>query len=245
VRTLPRLAIPLLAAAVALGGCGVASRTERAATSAETLKDLALSLKQAGSLTITATYRTASGASIQLTQAPPETALRTPTGRLVIGPGVAYLCASAPPSPPRSSASASADPICQQRLDWGTALDTQSLVSLADHGFVSPEVAAGLVQAAAIYPNAAVTTERRHIAGLASQCVSVSGLVAAEGNSGLRPFSICATDEGLLTSFSQTTREGGLSELSLISAAHKADAQAFTLPHLRMVPVRTFASPSD
>jgi hypothetical protein len=104
---------------------------------------------------------------------------------------------------------------------------------VAGPGFVTPELALGLVIAAAVVPGADVSKSEKTVAGQKSLCANVTGLdAAATPGDGDAPkdFSVCVTEVGILASFSGTSTSGETLSVELTGYSETADPSAFAPP---------------
>ncbi len=201
-----------------LSGCVAVTAAQPAAGRAKLVSDLADRLNRAGALTYTASYRLGQGDSGTIAQAagPSRVAYTYPGGKLVLTPQQAADCrvqagsvgctVTPPPSPP---------------TDLGTARTGE----LAGRGFVPPPMAINLLTAAALDPDAVVTTHDTTIAGENATCVDISGVQ----NATAAQFTVCVTTDGLLGSFSGLV-SGVQVDLSLDRYEQTVAPDAFDLP---------------
>ena len=186
---LPALAV-LAVSVTALTGCVAVNSGQPGDSRAQLVGDLAGRLGQSGALTYTAVYRLPQGATATVAQAqnPGRAAYTYPGGKLAITPQYLADCRTGtlfttctltpPPSP-------------------GTDPAAALVGEIADRGLIAPEMVIGLLTAAAVDPQAVVTTRDTTIAGENATCVQVSGVQNAKASS----FEVCVTTGGLLGSF--------------------------------------------
>ncbi|WP_329108783.1 hypothetical protein OG792_09100 [Micromonospora sp. NBC_01699] len=210
-----------LTAVVALGaGCGVISTVQNAVDTAGALSEFADRLGKAAELTYTAEYRLvgAEQTSITLAQQPPRSVLVNGDGRLVTTPEFMIICDGTE---------------CQQAPNNASAgPDAAVVAGVAGPGFVTPELALGLVAAAAIVPNTDVDTSEKRIAGQDSLCADVTGIKDPQGGTDelLQDFSVCVTESGVLASFSGNSNTGERVSLELVKFTESVDEKLFAPP---------------
>jgi hypothetical protein len=219
----------LVPAALLLGlatvGCGF---VQNAIDTANTLGEFSDRLGKASELTYTAGYKVTGGEPgsgpehVTLVQQPPNTAFIAGDGKLIITPELMTSCAKLE---------------CQQAPNLaGKAGVTDSgvLSGVAGPGFVTPELALGLVAAAALVPNTDVSTSDRTFAGQKALCADVTGIQPPPSDEPpaetIQDFSVCVTESGVLASFSGTSNTGDQIAIELVSFTSKADAKAFEPP---------------
>ncbi|MEV0716498.1 hypothetical protein [Asanoa sp. NPDC050611] len=214
-RTTARVAT--VAAAVVLGGltlgCGL---VQNAVDTAQTLGEFSDRLGRSAELTYTAEYRT-DDATVTFVQRPPNSAVLGADGRLIFSPTAMIMCDKRE---------------CQRAPHAGAVAgpDADLVAAVGGAGFLTPELALGLVAAAAIVPGTDVSTSEREIAGQDSLCADVDGI--EDPQTGAQPgdmksFSVCVTDSGLLASFSGETHGGERTAIELVSYSDKVDPAAF------------------
>jgi len=205
-----------VATAVALGatmlGCGM---IQNAVDTANALSEFSDRLGKASSLTYTAEYAY-EGETVTLVQQPPKAAVLTGDGRLITTPEAMIMCDGTE---------------CQSAPSAGTT-DPSLVAGVAGPGFLTPELALGLVAAAAIVPGTDVSTSEREIAGQDALCADVTGIEdpsgAAPGD--MRNFTVCVTGDGVLASFVGETQAGEKASIELTSFSTKVDKNAFQPP---------------
>ena len=156
-------------------------------------------------------------------QQPPNAALLANESRIITTPDAFYFCDTE-----------KGDLTCQKTTPRsGGGADPTLVGGVAGPGFVTPELALGLVAAAAFVPEAKIYQSEKTIAGEPSLCATVSDLEAAASPGDAdapKDFTICVTDAGVLASFSGTTTSGEAASIELTSYATTADAAAFAPP---------------
>jgi hypothetical protein len=231
-RTAARLVV--VPAAIVLGaaslGCGI---IQNVMDTANALSEFSDRLGKAAELTYTAEYAVADSDNVMLVQEPPNAALIAGKERAIFLPDSLIICESTRE--------------CQRTpMPAGQgihAADAGLIAGVAGPAFVTPELALGLVAAAALLPGTDVDTSEREFAGEDSLCADVTGVdeaqrgvnadEAADGAAAepaLRSFSICVTEAGLLASFSGTTADGQEAAIELVRYEPTADAAAFKPP---------------
>jgi hypothetical protein len=205
-------------AATALSGCVAVNTTQPGGGRAQLVNDLAGRLDRSGTLTYTAVYRLPQGATGTISQAqdPGRAAYVYPGGKLSLTPqqladcrtdGTVTTCTLTPPPSPGS--------------DPATALISE----IAGRGLVPPQLVIGLLTAAAVDPQAVVTTRDTTIAGENATCVQVTGVQNAKASS----FEVCVTTGGLLGSFTGLVN-GTRIDVSLDRYDPSVQPDAFDLP---------------
>jgi hypothetical protein len=204
--------------AAGLSGCLAVTSAQPGTGRAQLVRDLADRLTRSGGVPYTATYRLGQGSSATIVQAadPSRLAYTYPGGKLVLTPqqaadcrgqGGAVSCTLTPPPSPTT--------------DLGAALTSE----LAAHGFVPPPMAIDLLTAAALDPDAVVTTHDTTIAGENATCVDINGQQSTVAGQ----FEVCVTTDGLLGSFSGLV-SGLQVDLSLDRYEQTVAPDAFDLP---------------
>jgi hypothetical protein len=208
-------------------GCGF---VQNAIDTANTLSEFSDRLGKAAQLTYTAEYAFtgAEGATgttkVTLVQKPPNTAFISGSSRMIFTAEHLIMCDKQ-----------GGRVECQRTPNPGGAVTDTGLVSgVAGPGFVTPELALGLVAAAALLPGTDVATSEKKIAGQDSLCANVTGIEAPQDEGPnqemLQDFSVCVTTAGVLASFSGTANTGDKVALELVSFSTKANAKAFAPP---------------
>ena len=113
----------------------------------------------------------------------------------------------------------------------GTA-DANLVASVAGAGFLTPELALGLVAAAAIVPGSDVSTSEKEIGGVDSLCADVTGIKDPTGadEEMVQEFSVCVTEDGVLASFSGATNTGEQASIEMVAFSDTVDPAAFEPP---------------
>jgi hypothetical protein len=206
-----------VAAAAALGGlslgCGI---VQNAVDTANTLGEFSDRLGKASSLTYTAEYRT-DGGSVTLVQQPPSTAILHGDQRLILTADTMTICDAGE---------------CQQAASAAALADADLVGGVAGGGFLTPELALGLVAAAAVVPGSDVSTSEREFAGQDALCADVTGIEDPTGTEEeiVQEFSVCVTEDGVLASFSGATNTGERASISLVGYSEEVDGAAFEPP---------------
>jgi hypothetical protein len=220
------LATTLAAASL---GCGLIEQAQDLVGTAQVLGDFAERLGKSAELTYTAEYRLTGDGNreekVTLVQEPPKSAFAAATGRAIFMPDTMYFCAEA-----------NGAMECQKSPNEAAAAgapDAGLVAGIAGPGFITPELALGLIAAAALVPGAEVSQSEKTIAGEASLCATATGLDAAAepGDTDVpKDFTVCVTEAGVLASFSGTSTNGEKVAIELIKYSPSADASAFEPP---------------
>ncbi|GAA1297822.1 hypothetical protein Psi02_57340 [Planotetraspora silvatica] len=220
-----RIAVRLASLTAAVGvlgtslmGCGVIGQVTNVVDSANTLSTFSDRLGKSAGLTFTATYKSTDGGTVTLVQEPPKWVFIGPDGRYIFTPDHMLLCA---------------ENTCTRAPATGDAADAGALTAATGPGFVTPELALGVVAAAAVVPGADIESEEKEIAGQDSLCATATGLEAAASpgeTDAPRDFSVCVTDAGVLASFTGTLTNGEKAAIELVSFTDEADPKAFEAP---------------
>lgn len=226
-RLTSRVLTVALATTLAAGtlGCGLISQAKNLVDNAKTLSDFAENLGKAQTLTYTADYKMASGETVTLVQQPPNSAFIAKDSRFIFTSEALFLCdtqaavLTCQKSPNNSSEMSSADS--------GLA------AGVGGPGFITPELALGLILAASIVPGASVEQSSKTIAGQSSKCATATGLekAAQDGDTDIpKEFTVCITDDGILASFSGVSTTGETTGIELTKYSGAADATLFAPP---------------
>lgn len=206
-------------------GCGLVGQAQNLVDTAQVLSDFADRLGKAATLTYTAQYRVTDGDNVTLVQQPPNSAFVGKSGSFIFTKEYMYVCGEE-----KGVATCQRTP--NNAPDVGAA-DTGVVAGVTGAGFVTPEIALGLIAAAAFVPGAKVSTSETTIAGEKSLCANATNLEAAasEGDKDApKDFSVCVTETGILASFSGTTANGQKAEIELIRYSATADPKALAPP---------------
>jgi hypothetical protein len=227
-----------LLGAVSLG-CGLVGQAQNLVDTAQVLSEFADRLGKSATLTYTAEYRVRDGENVTLVQQPPSTAFVAKTGSFIFTKEYMYVCGEE-----KGVATCQRTPNNAQ--DVGAA-DTGVVAGIAGPGFVTPEIALGLIAAAAFVPGAKVDTSEKTIAGEKSLCANATNLEAAASpgdEDAPKDFSVCVTETGILASFSGTTAKGEKAEIELVKYTPSADPKALAPPEgAKIVDVTTLEPP--
>jgi hypothetical protein len=227
-RTAARLVV--VPAAIVLGaaslGCGI---VQNVMDTANALSEFSDRLGKSAELTYTAEYAVADSDNVVLVQEPPNAALIAGNERAIFLADSLIMCDSTRE--------------CQRApMPAGegiNAADAGLIAGVAGPAFVTPELALGLVAAAALLPGTDVDTSDREFAGEDALCADVTGVDEAQQGANadsaadepaLSSFSICVTEAGLLASFSGTLQDGQQSAIELIKYEPSVDPAAFAPP---------------
>ena len=230
-RRTARLVVVPAVVVLAVGslGCGVLDTVRNAVDTAGTLADFADRLGGARQLTYTAKYKIVGGegGSVTLVQSPPNSAIVNGPDRMIFTPEHLTICDHNQ---------------CQQAPNTAPTPDATLVAGVAGAGFVTPELALGLVAAAALVPGSDVRTSERRIAGQDSLCADVTGLKDPDGGTGeqLTDFSVCVTEAGVLASFNGKLGTGERGAIELTGYSEQVDRKMFAPPAgARVVDVTT------
>jgi hypothetical protein len=211
--------------AVASMGCGLIGQAKDLVDNATALSDFAERLGRAQTLTYTAEYSTGGSDTVTLVQQPPNVAYLAKDSRFMFTAESVFLCSTE-----------QAVLTCQKSPNSSSTMgstDGGLVAGVAGPGFITPELALGLILAAALVPGATVTQSDKTIAGQSSKCASATNLEAAaeEGDTDVpKEFTVCVTDDGVLASFSGTSTAGEVKAIELTKYSDTADAAAFAPP---------------
>ncbi len=222
-----RVLIVALATTLAAGtlGCGLISQAKNLVDNAKTLSDFADNLGKAQTLTYTAEYQTESGDTVTLVQQPPNTAYIAKNSRFIFTSEALFLCSTE-----------QAVLTCQKSPNNSAEMSTAEsgyAAGIGGPGFITPELALGLILAASIVPGAHVEQSSKTIAGQSSKCATATGLekAAQEGDTDVpKEFTVCITDAGILASFSGVSTSGEHKAIELTKYSGSADASQFIPP---------------
>jgi len=226
----PRISRPLvvvLATTLAAGtlGCGLLNQAQDLVNNAQVLSDFADRLGKAQTLTYTADYVTPDGATVTLAQQPPNTAFIAKDTRFIFTQEAIFLC-----STEQAVLTCQKSPNSQSTMD---SSDAQLMGGLGGPGFVTPEVALGLILAASLVPGAKVEQSTQTIAGQGAKCASATGLDAAASpgdSDSPKEFTVCVTNAGILGSFTATSTAGERVGIELTKYSDAADVALFAPP---------------
>lgn len=226
-RNLSRVAVVALATTLAAGslGCGLIDQAKNLVDNVAALSDFADRLGKAQTLTYTAEYTTMDGNTVTLVQQPPNTAFVGKDSRFIFTSEALFLCSTD-----------QAVLTCQKSPNSSSTMGTSDsglAAGIGGPGFITPELALGLILAASIIPGASVTQSDMTIAGQSSKCATATGLenAATPGETDIpKEFTACVTDSGILASFSGTSTTGEKTSIELKSYADTADATLFAPP---------------
>ncbi len=224
---IPRVLVVALATTLAAGtiGCGVLNQAQDLVNNAQVLSDFADRLGKAQTLTYTADYVTPDGSTVTLAQQPPNTAFIAKDSLFIFTKDAIILCSTE-----------KAILTCQKSANNQSTMDSSDselMGGLGGPGFVTPEVALGLILAASLVPGAKVEQSSKTIAGQGSKCASATGLEAAaeQGDTDSpKEFTVCVTDAGILGSFTATSIAGEQIGIELTKYSDTADVALFAPP---------------
>jgi hypothetical protein len=222
-----RRIVAVVALALVGLGCGFVNQAKNVIDTAAVLGDFADRLGRSATLTYTAEYQVTGGQQrVTLAQDPPKAAFLADDGRFIFTAEHMIICGSEP----------GGTTTCQRAPNRSTQVDAASagfVAGVAGPGFVTPEVALGMVAAAALVPGAKVDSSSKEIAGQPSLCANVTGLENASTagtEDVLKDFTVCVTEVGILASFSGTLADGQRGAIELASYRDTVDAGAFEVP---------------
>lgn len=225
---LRRLSTALATLAAVLIAAGAAAGCDPAAVDrSQLISDLADRLSQSESLTFTAWYELADGATATVSRAqnPSRLALEYPGGRLVLSAQEVTSCGA-----PQGSM------ICTVSPASSSSLPEELRAVSSASGLPAPASVAALLISAAVDANAVVDRRDTTLVGLHATCVSVSGLTDGAA------FDACVTSDGVLGSFAGTV-DGHPVRLTLTRYLDTVDEDAFAPPTGATVVVRPTPSP--
>lgn len=210
----------------ASAGCGALSSAHTLVDRAGLLGSMAAKISHAQKATFQATYTVGGSggtdtATVTVVQQPPSSAFVTASNRIISTGGQTYVC---------ETGRGTAD--CRRTATAGGSVDPSGALGVT--GFVSGELALGVMSAAMLVPNAQVTRSSQTIAGQPTSCVTVSGLDQAlagvlpsgsadTADTGLSDFSVCITDGGVLARFSGGLTDGGHGDVLLTDYSATVD----------------------
>jgi hypothetical protein len=226
-----RVLVAALATTLAAGtlGCGLISQLKGAADNLSVLSEFAELLGKAKDLTYTAEYTfSAEGSTTEkatLVQQPPNAAFVGKSGSFIFTPDALYFCGTE-----------AGVTTCQKSPNNASEVgagDQAYIGAAVGAGFMTPELAAGLILVAAVAPGVTVEQSERTIAGQDSKCATATGLsnLATEGEKDVvEDLSVCVTENGVLASFSGTNTDGKHASIEMSSYSDSADPAAFAPP---------------
>lgn len=212
------LAGGLIACGVLAAGCDTLDGAQRVVDRADLVNDLATRLDHTETLTYTAEYQVAGGASATIAKGrePSRIAYTYPGGKLIMMPH-AYTDCRGTGSAVRCTVSPVASP------DPGPP--STLFADLGTHGLITPPVVVGLLNATALDTDAAVRQRDTTIAGQHATCLDV----AAVDNAAASTFEVCVTTDGVLGSFSGLVN-GNQIDLALTQYRGAVGTDAFDPP---------------
>jgi outer membrane lipoprotein-sorting protein len=232
--TSPRISRALvvaLATALAAGtlGCGLLEQAKGIADAAAVVSEFADRLGKAQNLTYTAEYSLTGDNGEKTTatfvQQPPNAAFVGKEGSFIFTPEALFFCGTA-----KGETTCQKSPNNATKVDAG---DNAYIGAAMGAGFVTPELAIGVILAAGFVPGAKIEQSDETIAGLDTKCATASGLEAAASpgdKSAPKDFKVCVTEDGVLAAFTGTTTEGVEASIQLTNYSTSADAKAFAPP---------------
>jgi hypothetical protein len=222
-----KVLVVALATTLAAGtlGCGLIGQAKDLVDNVTALSDFADRLGKAQTLTYTAEYSTEDGSTVTLVQQPPNTAYIAKDSRFIFTSEALFLC-----STEQAVLTCQKSPNSSSTMDTG---DSGLAAGVGGPGFITPELALGLILAASIIPGAHVEQSDKTIAGQSSKCATATGLekAATPGETDVpKEFTVCVTDGGILASFSGVSTTGEKKAIELKKYSESADATLFAPP---------------
>ncbi|MGN9774268.1 hypothetical protein ACTMS0_00590 [Micromonospora sp. H33] len=209
-----RLLAVSVIASLTVTGCQTLDDAGRAIGHSDLVNDLASRLDRALTLTYSADYQLPAGktATIAQEQEPARSAYTWPGGKLTVTEEATTRCES---SGGRTVCTLEPPPAA-------TAKPSVTVFTEAKRqGLVTPPVVVGLLTAAALDPDAVITSGDTTLAGRHATCVEVRQTAD--------DFSACVTTEGALASFTGQV-DGKPVDLALTRYREAVDSTAFELP---------------
>src|SRR5262245_1541564 len=216
-----------IVAAVLLGvgtlGCGVLSKAKNVVDNLSTLSDYADKIGRSEHLTFTADYKLSDGSTAQVVQKPPNSAFIGKDARFIVTQDLIWACSK---QDNKMSCSKT-----ENRSGANSPGADLSAASAIGAGFVTPEIAVAILIAASVSPDAKVEKSSKKIAGQNSSCIKVTNLKAnASDPDELHDFTVCITDNGVLSEFSGRLTNGEDGSIVLTKFTTSADDSAFKPP---------------
>jgi hypothetical protein len=222
-------------------GCGAIRAAKNVGENLSTLGDFADKLKKSETLTYQADYKLADGTKVTVAQKPPATAAVGDNGRFLANQEAFYFCDTK-----------QSELTCTKSANTsGEAYDTSTAAAWGGvgAGFVSAPLALVLLTGALLVPTAKVDKSSSKIVGQKSDCVKVSNLGQAQDNTSdedLDEFTVCISDQGVLTRFSGKSNKGETKQVEMTSYATKVDDSLLKVPaNAKIVDVDTYPTPSS
>ncbi len=209
-----RLLAALVVTSLTVTGCQTLDDAGRAIGHADLVNDLASRLDQALTLTYSADYQLAAGqtATIAQAQEPARSAYTWPGGKLTVTEDATTRCET---TGGRTVCTLEPPPA-------GTTKPSVTVFTEAERqGLVTPPAVVGLLTAAALDPDASITSGDTTLAGRHATCVEVSG--SADD------FNACVTTDGALASFTGQV-DGKPVDLALTRYRESVESTAFDPP---------------
>jgi hypothetical protein len=212
-----RYPVAVIATAMMLG-CGMFGELRKSADTISAVGDLAGKLENNDKLTYTADYQLGDGSAATVTQQPPDAAIASRSGRFVSTPQTVLVCG--------------AQNSCQRALNRTGELDLTNadlVPSAVGRDFVPAPTVLAMLSSGAVNADAKVTRTTRKIAGQPSTCLKVTG-IRNEDHPKRHAFTVCVTDNGVLTAFDGDVDQGRTARFELTGYRPAADPQAFAPP---------------
>lgn len=228
-------AAALLASALgaASAGCGALSSAQTIVDRAGLLASTATKISRAQRATFQATYAVGGGGgaakvTVTVVQQPPSSAFLTETHRILSTGGSTYIC---------DTGDGTAE--CQRTAGGAGTVDPSGALGVS--GFVSGELALGVMSAATLVPEAQVARSSEIIAGQPTSCLTVNGLdqalagvvpsgAADPADTGLSDFTACITAGGVLARFAGGLTGGQHGDVLLTSYSATVDPALLEVP---------------
>jgi hypothetical protein len=203
-------------------GCGVIGAAKKVASNLSTITDFSEKLQNGLKLTYRAEYTDTDGKKVTVQQQPPNSVYLDDTGPLLITADSIYACDN-------SSGTMTCTKSHLNSQDDATAALAAS--SFGTGGFMAGEVGVVLLLAASVVPQAKVTKSSKKIAGQSSDCVKVDNLQGtSNGDTELKTFTMCITDQGVVSEFQGTDTSGKTAGTTMTSYSTSIDPSLFNPP---------------
>ncbi|WP_238012629.1 hypothetical protein KZZ52_55745 [Dactylosporangium sp. AC04546] len=206
-------------------GCGIVNQVKQAVDNVSAITDLADRLGKSSQLTFTAEYKTDDGATTTVVQQPPKAAYLGKDGRFILTEDALYSCTG-----PANKVVCQKSPV--QTGSLSAADQSAYLSAVAGGGFISTEMALGLMTAAAVVPGVKIAQNTATIAGQKSDCLDVTGIPQDKDPSAVtaREFHVCVAENGLLTRFKGVGTDDKALGVELTKFSGDVDPKAFVPP---------------
>ncbi len=203
-------------------GCGLIGAAKKVASNLSTISDFSDKLQNGLKLTYRAEYKDTDGKKITVEQQPPNSVFIDDTGPLIITADSIYACDNS-----SGTMTCTKTPVSGQ--DDATAALAAS--SFGTGGFMAGEAGVVLLLAASVVPQAKISKSSKKIAGQSSDCVQVDNLSdTRSGDTELKSFSMCITDQGVVSEFKGTDTSGKTAGTEMTSYSTSVDPSLFQPP---------------